>query len=82
MESISFEAPLVTELKAVTDGQNMNGSRVAGPWTSDAGQHVNVIYRAGYRQLSARGFHSAEFRIIYCYLQIGDSEWLTDCNRE
>ncbi len=39
---MSFEAPLVTELTALTDGQqNLNGSRAPGPWTSDAaGQYI------------------------------------------
>ncbi len=42
VESMSFEAPLVTELTALTDGQqNLNGSRAPGPWTSDAaGQYL------------------------------------------
>jgi hypothetical protein len=45
VESMSFEAPLVTELTALTDGQqNLNGSRAPGPWTSDAaGQYLLLV---------------------------------------
>jgi hypothetical protein len=38
---MNFEAPLVTELTAVTDTKNINGGRPAGPWTSDIGKNRN-----------------------------------------